>query len=86
MYSKYIMGRRIRYFREEERKKAITRSKTKYMLNKEWLCPLCDNHNYTLAGKSTHLRTKKHKTNYIKYQEENSVEYDEDNSIQNTED
>ena len=44
----------IRYFSEEERKQAITQSKTKYMVNKEWRCPVCDNHNYTLAGKWNH--------------------------------
>ena len=57
------MGRPIRYFREEERKQAITRNKTKYMLNKEWLCPDCSFHNYTLAGKWCHLNTNKHKIN-----------------------
>ena len=72
------MGRPFRYFREEERKQAITRSKTKYMLNKGWFCPSCDNHNYTLAWKSTHLKTKKHKKNYIKYHEDNSIENIED--------
>ena len=71
-------GRPAIYQTEEERKQAITRSKNKYMLNKEWLCPLCDNHNYTLAGKSTHLKTKKHKKNYIKYHEDNSIENIED--------
>ena len=71
MYSIYIMGRGrpkgifkpIRYFSEEERKQAITRSKTKYMVNKEWRCPVCDNHNYTLAGKWNHLKSKKHMKN-----------------------
>ena len=53
----------IKHFTEEDRKKAITQSKTKYMLNKEWICPVCNNHNYTLAGKSLHIRTKKHKAN-----------------------
>ena len=47
---------------DTERKNAIRRSKTKYMLNKEWICHICDpNRNYTLAGKHSHLKTKKHK-------------------------
>ena len=50
------MGRPRKYFTEEERKQA----KTKCMLNKEWRCPVCHNHNYTLAGKWAHLKTKKH--------------------------
>ena len=53
-------GRPIKYFTEEERKDAIRQSKTRYMLNKEWICIVCDNHNYTLSGKCKHLRTKKH--------------------------
>ena len=57
------MGRPIRYPTEEEKKQAITRNKTKYMLNKEWLCPDCSFHNYTLAGKWCHLNTNKHKIN-----------------------
>ena len=54
-------GRPIKYFTEEERKDAIRQSKTRYMLNKEWICTVCDCHNYTLSGKCKHLRTKKHK-------------------------
>ena len=54
-------GRPIKYFTEEERKDAIRQSKTQYMLNKEWICIVCDNHNYTLSGKCKHLHTKKHK-------------------------
>ena len=57
------MGRPIRYPTEEEKKQAITRNKTKYMLNKEWLCPDCSFRNYTLAGKWCHLNTNKHKIN-----------------------
>ena len=35
--------------------------KTTYMLNKEWYCDICKTgRNYTLAGKSCHLKTKKH--------------------------
>ena len=44
-------GRPIKYFTEEERKDAIRQSKTRYMLNKEWICIVCDNHNYTLRHK-----------------------------------
>ena len=58
------MGRPRKYFTEEERKQAIRPTKTKCMLNKEWRCPSCHNHNYTLAGKWTHLKTKKHKENH----------------------
>ena len=54
-------GRPIKYFTEEERKDAIRQSKTRHMLNKEWICIVCDNHNYTLSGKCKHLYTKKHK-------------------------
>ena len=54
-------GRPIKYFTEEERKDAIRQSKTRYMLDKEWICIVCDNHNYNLSGKCKHLRTKKHK-------------------------
>ena len=57
------MGRPIRYPTEEEKKQAITRNKTKYMLNKKWLCPDCSFRNYTLAGKWCHLNTNKHKIN-----------------------
>ena len=56
----------IKHFTEEDRKKAITQSKTKYMLNKEWRCPVCNNHNYTLAGKWCHINTNKHKKNVEK--------------------
>ena len=58
------MGRPRKYFTEEERKQAITKSKTKSMLNKEWRCPACHNHNYTLAGKCTHLKTIKDQENH----------------------
>ena len=59
----------IKHFSEEERKQAITQSKTKYMVNKEWQCPTCGNRNYTLAGKwnlknlNLNLKTKKHMKN-----------------------
>ena len=48
----------IKYFTEEDKKNAIKQSKTKYMMNKEWFCPICGNINYTLAGKWNHLKTK----------------------------
>ena len=48
-------GVQIKYNTDEERKDAIQRSKTKYMLNKEWYCDVCKNgHNYSLAGKWKH--------------------------------
>ena len=53
-------GRPPKYNSEIERKNAIRQSKTRYMLNKEWICIVCDDHNYTLSGKCKHLRTKKH--------------------------
>ena len=49
-----------KYFTEEEKINAIRQSKTKYMVNKQWLCPYCNNRDYTLAGKWTHLKSKKH--------------------------
>ena len=54
-------GRSPKYNSEMERKNAIRESKRKYMVNKEWMCIVCDNHNYTLSGKCKHLHTKKHK-------------------------
>ena len=45
-------GGQIKYNTDEERKGAIRRSKTKYMLNKEWYCDVCKSgHTYSLAGK-----------------------------------
>lgn len=41
--------------------------KTKYMLNKPWYCEICNTgRNYTLAGKSCHLKTKGHRANVAK--------------------
>ena len=60
------MGRPIKYFTEEAKKQATTKTKTKYMMNKEWRCNICDNHNYKLAGKWHHLNTKKHQQNVEK--------------------
>ena len=57
-------GRPKIYFTEEDRKEAFKKSKTKYMLNKEWYCNVCKNGiNYTLAGKWCHLNKKIHKKN-----------------------
>ena len=48
---------RPKVFTDEERKN----HKTTYMLNKEWYCDIYKTgRNYTLAGKSCHLKTKKH--------------------------
>ena len=48
-----------KYKTEEERKGAIRRSKTHYMLSKIWYCEVCD-HEYCLAGKTRHLKMVKH--------------------------
>ena len=58
-----IMGRTKKYFTETEKREAIKKTKNKYMLNKEWLCPNCSFRNYTLAGKWCHINTNKHKIN-----------------------
>ena len=60
-----MVGRPRKYFTEEERIKAFYKSKNKYMVNKEWLCPDCGNRDYTLAGKWTHLKSKKHIKNHF---------------------
>ena len=60
------MGRPKKYFTEEKRKQANRPTKTKYMLNKEWICSACENRDYSLAGKWTHLKTKKHIRNEAK--------------------
>ena len=65
------MGRPKKHFTEEDRIKAYHQSKNKYMVNKEWLCPDCGHRNYTLAGKWTHLQTKKHIRNANKNKDEN---------------
>ena len=67
------MGKPRKYFTEEERIKARHQSKNKYMVNKQWLCPDCGNRDYTLAGKSTHLKSKKHIKNADKNKAENVV-------------
>lgn len=60
-YQPVKLGRgRPRIFSDQERKN----NKTFYMLNKDWYCDICKNDkNYTLAGKTCHLKTKKHKKN-----------------------
>ena len=55
---------RPRILTDAERNDHIRRSKSKYMLNKEWFCEICNTGtNYTLTGKSCHLKTKKHAKN-----------------------
>ena len=55
---------RPRVLTDVEKKDAIRRSKSKYMLNKEWYCEMCKTgRNYTLAGKHCHLKTMKHQNN-----------------------
>ena len=59
-------GRPKVYLTEEARKEALKKSKTKYMLDKEWYCDICKTgRNYTLAGKHCHLKTIKHQKNSI---------------------
>ena len=51
---------RPRFFTKEER----TKNKTNYMLHKEWYCDICNTgRNYTLAGKTCHIKTYKHQKN-----------------------
>ena len=52
--------RKPKYSTDEERKYPITKSKTKYMMNKKWCCNVCNDYNYTLAGKHCHLKSMKH--------------------------
>ena len=52
------------YKTEEERKDAIRRSKTRYMLSKIWYCEVCDCE-YCLAGKTQHLKMVKHNKNFL---------------------
>ena len=58
-----MVGRPRKYFTEEERKQAIQKSKNKHILNKEWKCSICGDHDYKLIGKWNHLKTKKHMRN-----------------------
>ena len=53
---------RPRLFTDEERKN----HKTAYMLGRPWYCNVCKNKKkYTLAGKSCHLKTRKHCRNVV---------------------
>ena len=57
MEDKPIKRGRPRILTDKQRKQ----NKTRYMLNKEWYCRTCNNNkNYTLAGKTCHLKTQKH--------------------------
>ena len=56
-------NRPFKYFTQKEGTRAYTKIKTKHMVNKEWLCPECNFRNYTLAGKHSHLKTKKDQKN-----------------------
>ena len=50
-----------RVLSDEERIEHIRASKTKYMVNKSWFCDVCKNNkDYKLAGKWTHMKSKKH--------------------------
>jgi len=60
------MARPRVYLTDKGRLEAIKQTKTKYMLNKEWLCPDCGFRNYTLAGKWCHIKTNKHQKNVEK--------------------
>ena len=52
---------RPRILTNEQRKQ----NKTRYQLNKEWFCPTCyPIKNYTMAGKTYHLKIKKQKICY----------------------
>ena len=56
-------GRPIKYLTQAEKKEAVKKQKTKYMLNKEWYCDVCNTgRNYTLADKWCHSNTKMHRT------------------------
>ena len=59
-------GRKLKYDNDEDRKQAIRELKTHYMLNKSWICEACGGHDYSLAGKHIHMKTKKHIFNSIK--------------------
>ena len=55
----------LKYNTEAQRKNAIKNSKTKYMTNKTWICSACGGHDYKVAGKHMHIRTRKHLINII---------------------
>ena len=48
-----MVGRPKRYFNEEDRKQAIQQCM--------YVCIVCGNHDYKLAGRWRHIKTKKHK-------------------------
>ena len=52
------------YKTKDERKDAIRRSKTRYMLSKVWYCEVC-NRGYCLAGKTQHLKMIKYNKNFL---------------------
>ena len=54
----------IKYFTAEERKAAISKSKSKWIIKKPWHCKDY-NRTYILAGKHLHLKTRKHQNNII---------------------
>ena len=57
-------GRPIKYDNDNDRKQAIKESKTRYMLNKQWTCDICQ-YTANLASKWMHMKSKKHITNTI---------------------
>ena len=69
------------YETEEERKDAIRRSKTRYMLSKMWYCEVCDRE-YCLAGKTQHLKMVKHNKNLLNWPLELDHLEPEDESIE----
>ena len=50
---------RVNILQKKKNVRAYTAIKTKYMLNRSWFCSVC-NYDYKLAGKWTHLKSKKH--------------------------
>lgn len=57
-------GRPFLYNNDKDGQEARTRSKNKYGLETKWFCDICNNnHNYTMAGKHSHLNTQKHRRN-----------------------
>ena len=66
-------GRPKVHFTEEDRKEALKKSKTKYMLDKEWYCDIC-NRKYSLKRKDKHLLTKVHKKNKERSDREEELE------------
>ena len=51
---------RPRVLTDDERRER----RTNYMLNKDWFCETCKLH-FSLAGKTCHLRTRKHWLNHL---------------------